>query len=89
MEHVPLLDCEEREYLGAYYETRNEKLYQWIEETRVRIILSFCSVLLLSQLATYSVIRYSMNISYQHTFLTSYHYQLTLSTTTNTLLSFP
>ena len=87
MEHVPLLDCEEREYLGAYYETRNEKLYQWIEETRVRIILSFCPVFFLSQLATQPVIRYSINTPYQHTFLTSYHYQHTLSTTTNNLLS--
>ena len=36
VQHVPLLDCDEREFLGQYYVKRNQDLYKWVEDTRVK-----------------------------------------------------
>ena len=32
--HIPALDCSYRDYMGQYYAPWNEKLYQWVEDTR-------------------------------------------------------
>ena len=33
-DHIPKLDCAYRDYMGSFYAPYNEKLYQWLEETR-------------------------------------------------------
>ena len=32
--HIPNLDCAYRDYMGAYYEATNEKLYKWLDDTK-------------------------------------------------------